>query len=303
MWRRIGGVLVVVVFVLAAQTAVAGEELEEAALDSEEIEGSAGVEEAEDQRFHHSSSLQIRATPIGLSYFSNTSHRFSLWDSESPLLDGTYLGAGATTTLSPAFGWFGPYVEVLPVAVLRLRASLQVMSYYGNFGYLYVPEDGETWDDDALERAWDDSLGQSATGWQAELEATPQLLVAGVVFTAETSMRRIDMGTESAYYEPFLDLLFEPQDTVIITRPTVGYLLGSDPARTHLLLGARYERAMVRNADITRETVGMVFSWRMPPSIVETGTPTLAGFGGLFMDHPTRGDWAPYSGMQASVEF
>lgn len=253
--------------------------------------------------FHHDSTVQIRATPIGLSFLSNTGHRFSLWDSDNDLLDGTYFEAGATATLSPAFAWKGPYVEILPVAVLRLRASLQAMSYYGTFGYLYVPEDGHSWDDDALDDAWSDSLGESATGWKAELEATPQMLIGRVVMTAETSVRRIDMGTEGAYYEPFFDLLMEPQDTLFITRPTVGYLLGEEPARTHLLLGARWERAMVRNADYTRDTLGAVFSWQVPPSLMETGTPTVSGFGGVFMDHPTRGDWSPYFGMQAGVEF
>ncbi len=290
MWQRMCGAVVAVFLVCAAAQTVHAEESVE-----ESVE--------EEQGFHHDSTVQIRATPIGLSYFSNTSQRFSLWDSDNDLLDGTFAGAGATATLSPAFGWVGPYVEILPVAVLNLRASLQVMSYYGTFGSLYVPEDGQTWDDDALDAAWDDSLGQSSTGWKLELEATPQMLIAGVVMTAETSIRRIDMGTESAYYEPFFDLLMEPQDTLIITRPTVGYILGSDPARTHLLVGARWERAMVRNADITRDTVGAVFSWRMPPSIMETGTPTISGFTGAFVDHPTRGEWSPYMGIQAGMEF
>lgn len=283
MWRRWWCVMTALCVVVAAQTAQADEE--------------------DDESLRHESALQIRATPIGLSLYSNSGYRSGLWDHDSPLLDGTYVEGGVTSTLSPAFGWGGPYVELLPVAVLRLRASMQVMSYYGAFGYLYLPDDGQTWDDDALDRAWDDSLGESATGWKIEAQATPQILLGGVVVTAETSVRRIDMDVSDSYYEPFFDLFLEPRDTLFITRPTVGYLFGSEPERTHLVLGARWERAMVRNSGVTRDTVGMVFNWQMPPSVMDTGSPALSGFGGVFVDHPTRGEVAPYFGMQAVMEF
>lgn len=265
-------------------------------------------QEADPMQRHlrHESQLQIRAFPVGLSLFSDSAVRQPLWDSDNDLLAGTYVDAGVTTGLSPAFAWGGPYVEILPVAVLNLRASAQVMNYFGTFGYLYTPEgDDRDWGTDALDRASDESLGQSAQGWRVELRATPQALVGPVVVTAETSYQRIGMDLERPYYEPYFDLLFEPSETLIITRPTLGYLhlFGEDAADGFLIVGARWERAIVREADMVRDTVGLVWNWQIPEAWVETGTPTVAGFGGVFIDHPNRGSVSPYLGMQVAVDF
>ena len=257
-------------------------------------------------RLVHESNLQIRATPIGLSHASDTGYRFPLFDSDSDLLDGTHIDAGVATNLSPSYGWIGPYVELLPVAVLNLRASFQAMGYFGTFGYLYLPgddpegSDGD-WSDEALDRAWDDGLGESAGGWKLELQATPQIMVGPVVATVETDFSHINMGVDDAYYEPFYDLFFEPTDQLVVTRPTVGYLM--DMEEGHLLIGARWERAWVRQAEIVRDTAGLVFNWGVPSSLLAWGDPSVAGFGGVFLDHPTRGGVSPYFGMSVNVGF
>ncbi len=248
--------------------------------------------------------LQIRANPIGLSLLNDVGYQAPMWDSEATLLDGTTIEGGLSTGLSPAFAWAGPYVEWLPLAVLKLRGSVHGMNYFGTFGYLYEPEDEDlSWDSDALSRSSDEGLGQSATGWMAMGQATPQILLGRVVATAETSVRYISMDMEGTYYEPYFDLLMEPDEVMWKTRPTVGYLLGSDLARSYLLVGARYERAWSRRAEESRDTVGMVWNWKMPPSIMTRGAPEVAGFVGAYVDHSQRGDVAPYGAVQLVMEW
>ncbi len=268
-------------------------------------------DDAMERHLRHESLVQIRAFPTGLSLLSDFAVRQPLFDSENALLDGTYLDAGVTTGFSPAYAWGGPYIEILPVAVLNLRASAQVKNYFGTFGYLFVPDsDGleggdPDWGDDALDRAADESLGQSALGWRMELRATPQALVGPIVITGETSVHRMGMEFDDPYYEPYFDLLFAPEDTLFLTRPTVGYLhmFGEGAADGFLIVGARWERAVVREMEITRDTVGLVWNWQVPESMMEWGTPTFAGFGGVFVDHPTRGSVSPYLGMQFMFDF
>ena len=278
-----------------------------AAEEDEETDGDGAL--VAPQEFVHESQVQIRATPVGLSLFSNTGYRFGLFgDAEGALFEDRYFDVGASTAFSPAYAWGGPYLEIEPIAVLNLRVAFMGMGYFGTFGHLYVPgddPDGEPgmWDDDALDRAWEDDLGAGSTGWKLHVQATPQIMVGRLVATAESSYRRIDMDVDDAYYEPYFDILLEPTEDLLKFRPTLGYLFGEDLEESHFLLGLRWERAMALQADVARDTVGVVFDWGVPSELMEWGSPGVSGFGGVFIDHPTRGTVSPYFGMQASVQF
>jgi hypothetical protein len=256
------------------------------------------------QGIRHESAFGVRATPIGLNILSDTAYRLELPRGESVLLQGTYLDAGVTTGISPAFVWVGPYVEALPVAVLRLRFSAQYMQYFGNFGYLYVPE-GETkdWSLDRLAESADLDLGTASSGMMYEGRITPQIRAGKIVAFVENRLTWMTMDVESDYYEPFFDMLFAPSEFYWVTRPTVGYLLGSNPSHSYLLLALRWERMVATKADVTRDTAGLVYVWKIPTTWMSWGEPTLSGFGGVFLKHPNRGDISPYFGTQFTVRF
>ncbi len=254
--------------------------------------------------FHLQSALQIRPFPIGVSLRTQGGYRIPLFDSEELLFANTYVDTGISTSLSPAAFWAGPYVEVLPLAVLNLRFTAQFMSYFGNFGFLYVPDGADReWSLDALDESADQGLGQSATGLLIEAQATPQMRVGRVVFQAPSAFSWMRMDVDDHYYEPIYDLFFAPTDTFWVTRPTLGYLIGSDLSVSYLMLGARWERVAVRNTEVVRDTVGVVFNWKIPPTVMEWGDPALSGFGGVFLDHPNRGQISPYLGLQAILQF
>lgn len=270
----------------------------------EVIEEAVGPMESDGGMFLHRSALQIRATPIGLSLFSDTGMAFPLWDREgSALFSNTKVEVGAATALSPAFGWVGPYVDFLPIAALRLRAAAQFMGYLGNFGYLYVPDDGMDWSLDALDASEDQGLGVSTTGWMVHGVVQPQIRVGRIVAMAETNFHWIEMDVDSNYYEPYFDMFFAPQEFYFVTRPTVGYLLGRDLSEGYVLLAARWERAATSNTEMVRDTVGLVFNWKIHKSLMTWGDPSLAGFGGVFIDHPNRGEVSPYLGIQFILGF
>ncbi len=303
------GLALVALFLSFSTSAIADEIVDEEVVDEDLVaeEFADEAAEADDDGIgglHHQSLLQIRATPVGLSLWSDTGYKFGLFDSEELLFADTYVDAGITTALSPAFAWAGPYVEILPLAVLNLRFSAQFMGYFGNFGYLYVPDDeAREWTLSALDESADQGLGQASTGLLLKAQATPQMRVGRVVFQAESSFNWMRMDVEDQYYEPYFDLFFAPTDSFWMTRPTLGYLLGRDLSHSYLLLGARWERVAVNTTEVVRDTVGVVFNWKIPPTLMEWGDPAFSGFGGVFLNHPNRGQVSPYLGLQFIFQF
>ena len=118
--------------------AVAAQGAPEKAVPEEEVlEPEASQQEAKDVQGNHlhvHSSFALRAIPIGTQLGVDGGYRMMLFDSESVLLKDTYLEAGVTTTTSPSNFWGGAYIEALPVAVLKLRASAQSLNYFGTLG-------------------------------------------------------------------------------------------------------------------------------------------------------------------------
>jgi hypothetical protein len=257
----------------------------------------------------HKSDLGIRVVPIGVNITSDTGYRWGLFDTDNQLLRKTYIEAGVATGVSPAFGWVGGYVEALPVALLQLRASAQYMRYFGLQGFLYVPDPqassapagGDSWDLDTIKDVMDKGGGVAGNGMMLELRATPRAKVGNVVFFAETRLVHIKMDLASRYYEPYYDLLLNPSDTFLMTRPTLGYVWGSDPARTYVLTGLRWEYTRTFGTKVSRTMPVGVVSWKLPSDWLNIGSPSIAGVGGFFLDHPNR-EGSLYGGLQLTLE-
>ncbi|MBA2660729.1 MAG: hypothetical protein H0U74_00415 [Bradymonadaceae bacterium] len=258
-----------------------------------------------DAQIKHESTLGIRATPVGLNVISDTGYRIGLFDSENPLLKNTYIDSGLTTGISPAYLWAGPYLEILPAAVLKLRVSAQYVNYFGILGYLYKPEADQDWGLDKLAEGATNNSGVSGTGWMFEGRVTPQIKIGNVVALAETRFTKLTMDIDANYYEPYFDLLFAPDEFFWITRPTVGYVLGSNPSNSYLLLALRWERAVATTTEVVRDTAGLVYVWKIPSDWISWGEPVLSGFGGVFIGHPNRNPdgVSPYFGTQITVKF
>jgi hypothetical protein len=265
---------------------------------------SASAEEA-DGGFRLKTDLGIRGIPSGLNTVTDVGYRVPLFDSDNMLLRKTWLDAGATVALSPGYVWAGGYIEALPLQVLQLRFSVQYMNYFGVLGVLFEPAAPDFgWGVDEQLDARSDDTGVSATGLYYEARITPRIKLGNFVAFSDTRLIRIDMDVDGPLYvEPYYDMLLVPEDDMLIARPTAGYLvMAENPKETYLLLGARWERTITDETDITRDLFAAMAVWKIPARWWSTGAPRLAVLAGYMLEQENR-DAQPYIGGQLTVEF
>lgn len=252
-------------------------------------------------RLHLASALGLRAVPVGLTLGNDLGARWTLFDSESLLLDDTWIESGVTTEITPSNGWFGAYVTAVPLAVLKLHASMQSLHYFGTFGYLHVPSDQNN-PDWRLEAVDDDaSAGAGARGWMATLRARPQFKAGSFVAFVEGELRWIDMEIDGAYYESTFDMLLEPRDGYGSVVPTAGWVFEFSGGSSWLLAGAGWEHLETFERELSRDMARLLLLWNLPVEPLG-GTPELAVLGGHWVSHPNRsGTW--YIAGQFSVEW
>lgn len=270
--------------------------------EAETIEEELAIEgEPDNNGLHLQTALGLRYQPIGLRLDVIGGYRVDLFDSESILLKDAYVEGGVWTDISPSNFWVGPYVELLPVAVLKLWASVQSLSYYGTFGYLYEPEDpaNPDWDLDTLSN-FEIGDGTPAHGWMVDVRATPQAKVGNVVIQAETQLAYVDMDIDQNYYESSFDFVLEPEDTFWVTRPTLGWVfVGEDQ---WLLTGFRWEHGESVGTEITRDMAALLGLWKLPWKVVG-GDAKLALVAGFWVNHPNREEEPLYLASQFSVDW
>lgn len=291
-WSSVLGIIVYLLFLLASSLIV----LPTAQADE------MGGDDNPRAGLHHESKLQIRVEPPGLNYTTQTAFRLPLRDGSNILFEDRYLDLGVSTDLSPTFLWGGPYVEILPVAVLKLRATAQFKGYFGTFGHLHVTEEGDG-SQQARRNTRENDLTQTGRGFRVELQATPQILIKQIAFLAESSIHRMIHSSDHPYYEPYFGLIFEPTELVIETNPTLGYLFGSRPETGYLFLGARWERTMARRSGHTQDKFGIAFNAQMPSDWFSWGSPVLAGLVAVRRKTPDEPDLAPFLGFQFILNF
>lgn len=246
------------------------------------------------------SAMAVRAVPVGLKLNLVGGYRLGLFDADSVLLRGTYAEAGVFTETSPSNFWVGPYVELVPVAVLQLWVSAQSLSYYGSFGYLHVPPNAAEpdWSLETI-RDFEAGDGRSAHGWMVDARATPRAKVGNVVFLAETQLVRVAMDVDRPYYESTFDFLLEPTDTFWVTRPTLGWVFVMD--ESYVLTAFRWEHGETLGTGFSRDMAALLALWKTPWS-PSGGEMKLAVVGGWWVDHPNRADTA-YAATQLSIDW
>ncbi|MCA9547829.1 MAG: hypothetical protein KC613_25670 [Myxococcales bacterium] len=242
----------------------------------------------------------------GLGFFNDLGWRRGLYPkNDSLILQGCFVEGGLVAQVSPASLHPGVYVQAVPVAPILLRASIQRLEFFGNFGMLMTFDSPQAdWSPPELhERQQKD--GQLSGGWYGELRAQLRLKVKRVVTLHEQRVGwfRADLdvvGADQGWYEPINDLLMAQTDWLHTMKTTVGALAFGDLNHEFLVVALHWERYKVREAGTLRHIAGLVGLGR--PRMDWWGAPSFGLLLGLMPVDDHRAGY-PYVGGFANFSF
>ncbi|MEM9113902.1 MAG: hypothetical protein AAGD10_10125 [Myxococcota bacterium] len=224
-------------------------------LSASSISGSALAQEAAPKEQLRYKNLTVaRANPLGLISVTDSSYRFRLFKSDSPLFKDNFIGVGGQMVLTPAFFRVGPMLELQPLSILYLQATFEAVDYFGSFGFFQSFEFAtDDWSDsgiDALEASDDpDEQNYSTSGWQFSGQAQFRFKVGPIAVRDTFRAGRPDYDDiregDQLYYEPLFDILI----------PNGGWFVNNDVDLLYFTgrwkLGARwtYATAFYRDTD------------------------------------------------------
>ncbi len=246
-------------------------------------------------------SVRWRVNRPGAGLFNHLGYRHGLYHgADNLILKGCFVEGGVVAQVSPASVHPGVYVLGVPVAPILLRASVQRLVFFGNFGMLATFDSPQAdWGPDVL-RAKAHEDGQLSGGWYAELRGQLRLKLGRAVllheqrlswFRADTDIVARDQG----WYEPINDLLMAQTDWLHTMKTTAGVLVHGALDDAFLVLALHWERYAVRESGSRRDITGLVGLYRprmdwpghpsfglllgaMPVDDHRAGSPYIGGF-------------------------
>ena len=162
-------------------------------------------------RLMYTSIAYFRYNPIGLQEAASVQQRWRLVKKEGVLWDPSHVSVGAVTRITPAFTALGAQVQVMPLAMLRLRAAYEGVGFYGSFNQVHSYNNtGDAWDDDSLAAAGDAGLNYPTTGGELTLEGRVQAKVSVIAIRSTFASYRWNVKLkdgDTAFYDQTLDVL------------------------------------------------------------------------------------------------
>lgn len=163
-------------------------------------------------RLMYSNALVLRVNPLGLEDRFSLMYRRRLSARTGKLWDDTYFGLGITPTFSPSITRIGPTVQLIPLAILQLRASYYFIAYYGSQKYKAHPFDSphDDFSPDTLQARADNKQALTTYGGQAELSALFQVKFGPIALRDEVIFfnNNINLqGKGDVFYDLRHDLL------------------------------------------------------------------------------------------------
>jgi len=154
----------------------------------------------------------FRLNPLGLQNQFELDYRHRLYDpGDSILLAQNYAGFGIAPTFTPGLMRLGVTAKVQPLAILKLEAKWEYLSYFGNFNFIqsFADTTGD-YSDTGIEAGGDAGRNFAADGWQLTLDAEVRARVGPVIVRNrfKANYQEVALKTDDPlYHEPYNDLL------------------------------------------------------------------------------------------------
>ncbi len=243
----------------------------------------------------------LRLNPLGLQNQFELDLRHRLYEpGDSLLLSQNFAALTVSSVLSPALARLGVAAKLQPLAVLKLEARWDYLSYFGNFGLIQSFDDPNAdFSDDALEAGEEAGLNYATDGWQLTLDAELRARLGPVILRNrfKAGYLEVDLkGDDTVFYDQFADAMLPGQGWFFTNDLDVLYQVSS-----RLIIGVRHSYMDVAYPDSafageTRET-DSVPTQRLGPLIAysffdEPGEsfnrPTILLLANWYLDHRYR---------------
>lgn len=146
----------------------------------------------------------VQFNPLGVRAEAEASWRWRLTESSHPLLEEAHVAIGVTDQLSPAYDRLQAWIEVSPLSILDLRASVEGVGYFGTFGNLVgFPSYASDFSDDAREPLEEQAVAR--VGRRFALTPVLKLKAGRLSLRASADFEswKVHDAPEAYFYEPF----------------------------------------------------------------------------------------------------
>lgn len=244
-------------------------------------------------RFMYSNFVAIRVNPLGLVDRVRFGYRHRLFKRDGILFEQAFVDAGAEATLAPTYFSAGPRLEIQPLAILNLSATLEYIGYFGVIGAL-MPLEGPQADfwEDALEDRAAAGENYATGGTRLTLSAVLQGKVGPIILRNTFTALSVDLDLKdgsTVSYDATQDLVLPDGGWAILNDLDFGAMLKK------ATFGVRYSYADALHGtggpgDLPMHRVGPLFAWTFHdrPSGARFDKPTILVLLQWYPQHPYR---------------
>jgi hypothetical protein len=252
---------------------------------------------------------------LGVLYDFNAYKRWKLWDRDDVLFKTAHFDAGLADEWTPVYNHVGGYLELEPIAVLKLRVDAYQMTYYrvpidASYGYLYYPA-GES---DPRRLPYSESARQkrdqlpatTTTGWRVKGNAELRLMVDRVALLQSVDVNRLTVkprGTpnEDYWYEPFSDSIHRTTDVDVTYFALLLYQLRSPATEgQNLMIGPTYKHLWVRGTGFNNDRLGVTILFEPKQDVLFLKEPRLACLVLWYLNDPNLKGPLPFVALALS---
>jgi len=158
----------------------------------------------------------MRLNPLGLQTQFDLDWKVRLYDpGESLIKSNNFFSIGVSPIISPALARLGVSAKFQPLAILKLEARWDYLSYFGNIDILQSFQDpGVDYSDTVLARRGDEGLNYGTDGWSLTLDGEARAKVGPVIVRNRFRAIYIDVDLQNddrVLYDQYFDLLLPRQ--------------------------------------------------------------------------------------------
>jgi hypothetical protein len=146
--------------------------------------------------------LQASFNPVGLQLGTEFFYRLPLVKKEGILWESTKIDVGIKNSLSPAFDFIGPFIDIEPIAIFDLALAAQFAGYFDALGYGFheLSGYGDGFDAEAL----DDLPAKNAGGFFLSAAPTLKFALGRFAFSNTLHVNYFDVDGGEGYFHEVL---------------------------------------------------------------------------------------------------